>query len=70
MKDKLSWKHSLLLLIPVFVIYPKPFLYILSPLIKRIKKYNKPNRARINKIILTLNKNIKPNLLIKDKIIK
>ena len=69
-KDKLSWKHSLLLLIPVFFIYPKPFLYILSPFIKRIKKYNKPYRARISKIILTINKNIKPNQLIQGKIIK
>lgn len=43
----------------MFIIYPKPFLYIVNPLIKRLKKYYKTHRPKINKIILTINKQIK-----------
>lgn len=58
LRDKLSWKHGALLLIPAFVLYPRPFLYLLRPVIRRVRRSYRKDTPRLEKLIFSPKRSI------------
>lgn len=64
----MNWKSSLIILLSAFIVYPRPFLFILNPLIKRVRNSYKRNSPKLEKIILSTNRNADADKICKAKL--
>jgi hypothetical protein len=67
-KKNMSWKMGVCLAITAFIIYPRPFLYLLKPFLRRVSKSYSQSKPKLNRIFLTTEKAITPEKLIKQKL--
>lgn len=63
----MGWKMGLCLAITAFIIYPRPFLYFLKPVCRRVSRSYSRYNPKINKIFLTTEKRMNADKLIKLK---
>lgn len=69
LKSNFSWKSALMIGVPLmFIIYPRPFLYLLRPFINRINKTYCENRPKLKKILFTTNRFLTPEKIVKNKL--
>lgn len=70
--SKLNWKHGLLLTGLVVVVYPRPFISLMKPIINHFKRNYKSANIQpfIEKIIFTTNKNANQKLLLRSRILE
>jgi hypothetical protein len=65
--NNITWKRVIFAITTVFFIYPKPFLHVFNPLMKRVARSYERKKAHLNKIFLVTDKTITPEKLVKEK---